>query len=225
MFDLLAVCYASLFSQCDQTKFPAFDHTFLFSSMQALSSADLQINHIIIDTKIALGALAYVAFIIYCYTLQLLSPLISIPFLMFIFLPSSSIFCSCLVACIGQFYPGKLPDTFWPVLACVVSYFTLSMALTAYTTFIEKDTIAQTRGQADLIIRSKMPRFQDVYTLGIRPRGSKADSPEEVKLASSVGAYFDSEGILAVDAFKGEVLALLGRLTASSARGEAKKSQ
>lgn len=216
----------SLFSHCDQTKFPAFDHTFLFSSMQALSSADLQINHSIVDTKIALGALAYVAFIIYsCYTLQLHSAAQFNPFSSLFFFPSSHIFCSCLVACIGQFYPGKLPDTFWPVLACVVSYFALSLALTAYTTFIEKDTIAQTRGQADLIIRSKMPRFQDVYTLGIRPRGSKADSSEEVKLASSVGAYFDSEGILAVDAFKGEVLDLLGRLTASSARGEAKKSQ
>jgi hypothetical protein len=129
------------------------------------------------------------------------------------------------VACIGQFYPGKVSDTFYPVLACVVSYFTLSLALTVFTTFIEKDTIAQTRGKADLIIRSKMPNFQDVYTLGIRPHGSKAESPEEVKLASSVGAYFDSEGILAADVFKAEVSDLLGRLVASSARGEAKKSQ
>jgi hypothetical protein len=69
-----------------------------------------------------------------------------------------------------------------------------------------------------------MPRFQDVYTLGIRPSGSKADSPEEVKLESSVGGYFDSEGILAADVFKAEVTDLLGRLVASSARGEAKKS-
>jgi Microsomal signal peptidase 25 kDa subunit (SPC25) len=107
----------------------------------------------------------------------------------------------------------------------VVSYFTLSLALTAYTTFIEKDTIAQTRGKAHLMVRSKMPRFQDVYTLGIRPKGSKSDSPEEVKLSSSVGAYFDGEGILAVDVFKAEVADLLGRLEASSARGEAKKSQ
>ncbi|KAL4521568.1 hypothetical protein Ndes2437B_g07855 [Nannochloris sp. 'desiccata'] len=158
--------------------------------MEALTAADFQINHILIDIKIALGALA------------------------------------CIVACIGQFYPGKLPDTFYPVLACVVSYFTLSLALTVYTTFIEKDTIAQTRGKADLIIRSKMPRFQDVYTLGIRPQGSKADSAEEVKLASSVGSYFDSEGVLAVDLFKAEVSDLLERLlAASSSRGEAKKSQ
>lgn len=129
------------------------------------------------------------------------------------------------MACVGQFYPGKTTDAFYPVLACVVFYFTLSLALTVYTTFIEKDTIAQTRGKADLIIRSKMPRFQDVYTLGIRPQGSKADSAEEKKLAASVGAYFDSEGVLAADVFKAEVNDLLGELMASSAREEAKKSQ
>jgi len=76
----------------------------------------------------------------------------------------------------------------------------------------EKDIIALTYVRPDqpaLAVRSKMPRFQENYTISIRPRdGEAVDRAQEATLVSSVGAFFDTEGVLAEKIFKAEVLKL-----------------
>lgn len=128
------------------------------------------------------------------------------------------------MACVAQFYPGKYPATTWVLVTCVSLYTVLSTALSGLHTFIEKDTITLTTGKGNYIIRSKLPRYQDQYTLAIRPRGTAPESSAEVKLVSSVGAYFDSQGVMVADAFKADVAALIEKAEAAGT-GKSKKSQ
>jgi hypothetical protein len=101
------------------------------------------------------------------------------------------------------------------------------MALTAIVILFEKDTIVLTHpflGQlSGLIVRSKLPRFQDKYMLAIRASGSARGSIEEAKIEESVGIYFDSNGVLAVNEFQGKVLQLLRQVPGFEAF-ESKKS-
>lgn len=63
-----------------------------------------------------------------------------------------------------------------------------------------------------LVVRSKLPRFQDKYMLAIRSTKGGPDRgsvQQERKLEESVGMYFDSEGVLAMGEFQGKVLQLL----------------
>lgn len=87
------------------------------------------------------------------------------------------------------------------------------MALTALVVLFEKDTIVLTHPfsghLSGLIVRSKLPRFQDKYMLAIRPSNCARGSTEEAKIEESVGKYFDSDGLLAVNEFQGKVLQLL----------------
>ena len=96
--------------------------------------------------------------------------------------------------------------------------------MTGFQTLIEKDTLTLTTGKGKYIVRSKLPRYQDIYTLAIRPSGTAAESPAEVKLTSSVGAFFDNEGVLVADVFKNEVAALIQKAEAA-AEGNSKKAQ
>ena len=119
---------------------------------------------------------------------------------------------SCAVACLAQFWPGKYPDTFWVLAGCVSSYVVLSFGVTAVGTCLEHDTIVTTKprpGRGALALRSSMPRFQEHYTLAVRPRGSAAGGPDEVNLQKSVGAYFDTEGLLHAEVIEADVAALL----------------
>lgn len=133
-----------------------------------------------------------------------------------------------MVACIAQFWPKKHPAVTPVLVACVSIYALLSAALTAFATYVEKDTIALARGAGEVVIRSRLPRFEETYTLGIRPRGTEPGSAGEARLESSVGAYFDGEGVLAADRFTADVKALAERAAAGNGgRGgaAAKKSQ
>ena len=83
--------------------------------------------------------------------------------------------CRCAVACVGQFWPGKYPATAPVLVACVAAYSALSLVLTLLATHVEKEAIAFTRppegrGGAALAISSRMPRFQEHYTLRVGPK-------------------------------------------------------
>lgn len=109
-------------------------------------------------------------------------------------------------------------------------YCLLSVALTLFGMFVEKETFALTRAAPDqpsLVLRSSMPRFQENYTIAVRPRGTEPGCSEEAKLTSSVGAFFDSNGELAARVFKAEVVKMVECVQAGGAaqNGEAKKSQ
>jgi signal peptidase complex subunit 2 len=119
------------------------------------------------------------------------------------------------VACLAQFWPGKYPDTFWVLAGCVTSYTALSFAVTAVGVWLEHDTIVLTKqrpGRRALALSSSMPRFQENYALAVRPRGSPAGGTDEVKLQKSVGAYFDTDGVLHPEVIEADVAALLERV-------------
>ena len=111
------------------------------------------------------------------------------------------------------------------LIACVAIYTLLSVALSGFSLFIEKDAIALTKGKADLVIRSKLPKYQEMYTLGIRPRGSAVESMEEAAVMKSVGAFFDSDGVLAAEVLRAEVLGLLQKLENTEQSAAAKKNE
>ena len=127
------------------------------------------------------------------------------------------------MACVAQFWPGKYPETRWVLLTCVGAYAALSAAMSAVASLLERDMVVLTvarLGQPALCVRSSLPRFQDVYTLAVRPRGAKAGGPREASMERSVGAYFDRDGVLDGEAFRADVAALLGRATAEKPKGQ-----
>lgn len=69
-----------------------------------------------------------------------------------------------------------------------------------------------------LIIRSTLPRYQDVYTFGVRLAGTAAGGAEEVNMAKSVGLFFDSEGILVTEAITKEIQKLIATLESKKAQ-------
>lgn len=82
--------------------------------------------------------------------------------------------CSCGVACLAQFYPKKYPANFWLLVGCVAAYMVLSTLMTVVAAVFERDAIALTRavpgGPPALAISTRLPRFQETYTLRIAPR-------------------------------------------------------
>lgn len=90
--------------------------------------------------------------------------------------------------------------------------------MSAVAMLLEKDTLVMTKaapGHPALVVRSKMPRFQDVYTLAVRPRGTKAGCIQEVLLQKSAGAYFDREGVLHREIIQADAQALLQQAAAA----------
>jgi hypothetical protein len=82
-----------------------------------------------------------------------------------------------LIACVGQFYPAKYPANFWLLVFCVSTYTVLSGSISLLGMLVEKDQFAFTQPSSDgvaLVLGSKMPRHQDVYTLHIAPRAKSA---------------------------------------------------
>ncbi|KAI7841303.1 hypothetical protein COHA_004922 [Chlorella ohadii] len=124
---------------------------------------------------------------------------------------------ACAVACLAQFYPKKYPANFWLLACCVASYVVLSTLMTVVATLWEKDAIVMTKarpgGPPALVVSSKMPRFQDLYTLrvALRPTGGGSGS-EGVSLTKSVGDYFHEDGHLAADVIRQDTQALLEQL-------------
>ena len=73
---------------------------------------------------------------------------------------------------LAQFYPLKYPANTWLLVGCVAAYCLLSAALTLLS-HSEHDAVAFTRaapGRAALVVASRMPRHQDLYTLRLAAR-------------------------------------------------------
>ncbi|PRW59420.1 putative signal peptidase complex subunit 2 [Chlorella sorokiniana] len=124
---------------------------------------------------------------------------------------------ACAVACLAQFWPKKYPANTWVLAGCVAAYVVLSTLMTLVATVWEKEAIVFTKarpgGSPVLVVSSKLPRFQDLYTLrvALRPTGSGSGS-EGVSLTKSVGEYFHEDGHLAADVIRQDTLALLEQL-------------
>jgi len=118
---------------------------------------------------------------------------------------------ACAFAMVAQFAPLPFPES-RPVLgACCAAYFVLSGALQLITTFLDQDCILITKvmkkdQSTDAIvkknplmlthglrIRTSLPRFSEFYTVRIEFQGME-DGPF-VKKTSSVGKFFDVEGM------------------------------
>lgn len=159
------------------------------------------------------------------------------------------------MACVGQFYPKRLPNTPLVLAVCVASYALLSVALTAIGTLLERDAIALTRGGPGagapprIALASRLPRFQDTYTLRIWPRqggllsvyssggggsllgllrgsggsGALPPQPDELRLSKSVAAYFTADGFMDHEAIVGDARRLLRQLAAAG--GESAKDK
>jgi hypothetical protein len=107
----------------------------------------------------------------------------------------------------------------------VIVYVVISTALTVLHVAFEKDTIVMTHPAEErraLVVRSKMPRFQDMYTLAIRPRGSAAGSKDEAVMEKSVGVYFDRNGVFVKEIYEADVADCLRRISSPKEK-ESKK--
>mmetsp|Transcript_220 Transcript_220/g.242 ORF Transcript_220/g.242 Transcript_220/m.242 type:complete len:248 (-) Transcript_220:526-1269(-) len=137
---------------------------------------------------------------------------------------------ACAFAMVAQFAPLPFPES-RPVLgACCAAYFVLSGALQLITTFLDKDCILITKVMKKdqstdgggmkknpgmlthgLRIRTSLPRFSEFYTVRIEFQGME-DSPF-VKKTSSVGKFFDVEGMFDEYGLENEVEQLYKRFT------------
>jgi len=137
---------------------------------------------------------------------------------------------ACAFAMVAQFAPLSFPES-RPVLgACCAAYFVLSGALQLITTFLDKDCILITKVMKKdqstdgggmkknprmlthgLRIRTSLPRFSEFYTVRIEFQGME-DSPF-VKKTSSVGKFFDVEGMFDEYGLENEVEQLYKRFT------------
>lgn len=135
----------------------------------------------------------------------------------------------CIVACVAYFYPKKHGENFWLLLGCIVTYVILSTLMTVIATVYEKDAITFTcavpGGAPALAISSRLPRFQDLYTLRVQPRGAPAAASGNgssdggaLSLSKSVGAYFDEDGLLAAGVIKKDVEQLLQQAVESKTK-------
>lgn len=130
---------------------------------------------------------------------------------------------SCVSAAVAQFYPLPYPDNRLLLGACAALYFFLSGVLQAMTSFFDGDIIYVSRkfkgkgsasasaaaaaagGKVQLVLRSSMPRGDDVYTLIAEcPSGN-----EVARLSRSVGAFFTKAGELAESVVDEEVRSVL----------------
>eukprot|EP00887_Chlorella_sp_A99_P000767 scaffold5.g767.t1 len=154
---------------------------------------------------------------------------------------------SIAVACFGQFFPKHHPLHTAVLVGCVAVYALLSVGFTALASLVERDIIALTKagpgGAAPprIALASRLPRFNDAYTLRAWPRGGGGSAapgtggggggggaapappllPGELRLSKSVAACFTQDGFLVAEAIKTDAQRLLRQL----AGGESAKDR
>merc|ERR1711935_316094 len=133
---------------------------------------------------------------------------------------------------VSHVYPAPFPKNWLVLLLCCAWYFLMSGILQLILSFCELESILLVRGKtADtqgLNFSSHLPRFQEMYTLGITPlpKGSlglasapkfRPMPPSTVVETSTDGSqkqwpvnhFFDEEGTFAEDAFINDVRAFV----------------
>jgi len=134
---------------------------------------------------------------------------------------------ACAFAMVAQFAPLPFPESRLVLGACCAAYFVLSGALQLITTFLDKDCILITKVMKKdqstepvmkknplmlkhgLRIRTCLPRFSEFYTVTIEFQG--LENGPFVKKTSSVGKFFDVEGMFDEYGLENEVELLYRR--------------
>lgn len=143
-------------------------------------------------------------------------------------------FLSCLFAMTAQFYPIPFPKSRPLLGVCCASYGILSMVLQFIITYIDKDTILQTKTSekypVELRIRTSFPRFQEEFILTVQKRHyiSPKDASQEAKSKQSdistvrmyVGRYFTDQGEFDEARFHYDVKTHIDKLLKGAAQRE-----
>lgn len=120
---------------------------------------------------------------------------------------------------VSHAYPATFPKNWWVLLACCAWYFAMSGILQLLLSFVELESILIVRGKAradgtkqqNLNVSTYMPRYQEMFTLGITPVPGGALSlmsapsfrptvpggntaPGCLQREWSVAEYFDEDG-------------------------------
>lgn len=145
---------------------------------------------------------------------------------------------SCLFAMTAQFYPIPFPSSRPLLGVCCASYGLLSLVLQFIITYIDGDTILQTKkgdkaGQMELRVRTSFPRFQEEFTLIVQNRNYIAPPAKEAEafpkdqkqgvisaVRMYVGRYFTDNGEFAEARFHADVKAHIAKLERGAAPRE-----
>ena len=121
-------------------------------------------------------------------------------------------FACCAFALIAQFYPKPFPDNKTVLIICCSSYIVVSAIMQIVATFFESDIILRTKSfgkSKSIVIRTQLPRFQDIYTVSYEYNGQPAS---KVELKSSVTSWFDSNGVFSQETFFKDLASLHSKL-------------
>lgn len=123
-----------------------------------------------------------------------------------------------LVALMAQFWPGTDKNSPYVLGPCVAGYFILTSLVWAIQVLIQKDAIAYTKGHPGnpgIVLRSKMPRYGDQYTLRAC---MKDDSGLAMESSSTqyVGTFFNEDAVVQIDSIVAMVNEVLHQLDAPS---------
>ena len=110
-------------------------------------------------------------------------------------------------ALFAQLYPTPFPENARVLAVCVAGYGLFNALLQAFVTFVECGAILFTKpkhgaGRAaakGLAVRTKMPRFQEVYTMTVHAGGKGAKAHECAEAAVSVCDYVYEDGVVDED--------------------------
>lgn len=127
------------------------------------------------------------------------------------------------VALVAQFHPKPFPESRPMLATCCILYVVFNVILQVITWLVDQDKIAVMfleKAPAPvlrLVVRTNLPRFQDMYKLVLED----ADSGKELAvLHKSVGAYFTQDGQYARSKFEGDVGALVAKVVKDSAKAK-----
>eukprot|EP00429_Kryptoperidinium_foliaceum_P049081 CAMPEP_0176104632 /NCGR_PEP_ID=MMETSP0120_2-20121206/52504_1 /TAXON_ID=160619 /ORGANISM="Kryptoperidinium foliaceum, Strain CCMP 1326" /LENGTH=201 /DNA_ID=CAMNT_0017438741 /DNA_START=51 /DNA_END=654 /DNA_ORIENTATION=- len=113
------------------------------------------------------------------------------------------IFC-CAFGCYAQF-GAKFPQDKVPIMACVAGYFLVSGIIAVMDwLFVQNSVFYFKIGEESVFLDVDLPNFSDMATISLRSKRKR------VSHETSVGKYFDSEGLLCQESVWKDFVNLLG---------------